>query len=145
MDIKFKLIRKSATLPKYASETAAAMDLYADIGESITIKSGERAIVPTGLQMEMPKDCCAFVMARSGLSTKHGIALANGVGLIDSDYRGEIGVALINLSNTDYVITHGDRMAQLLITTVCRANISLAESLSETSRGEGGFGSTGSN
>lgn len=130
--------------PFFATAGAAAMDLHACLGEPVLLEPGKRALIPTGIAMELPSpDYAALVFARSGLSIRNGICLSNGVGVIDSDYRGEIRVGLINLSDTPYAIRPGDRIAQLMVTPVCRPEIELAEALTGTDRGTGGFGSTG--
>ena len=132
--------------PEYATDGAAAMDLRAalDEGETVILEPGERALIPTGVHISPErKDIVAIVAARSGLGIKHGISLSNGIGVIDSDYRGEIGVGLINNGDKSFKIERGDRIAQLMFMPVCRASFALCDSLDETDRGEGGFGSTG--
>ena len=132
--------------PEYATEGAAAMDLRAalDEGESVVLEPGARALIPTGVHISPErKDVVAVVAARSGLGIKHGISLSNGIGVIDSDYRGEIGVGLINNGDKSFKIERGDRIAQLMFMPVCHARFDLCDSLDETDRGEGGFGSTG--
>ena len=130
--------------PFYASAGAAAMDLHACIDEAVTIPAGGRKVIPTGFAMALPSaDYVARVFARSGLGIKHGIAPANCVGVIDSDYRGEIMVGLQNSGDTDYVIQPADRIAQLMITPVVQSTVELVEELDDTVRGAGGFGSTG--
>ena len=141
--IDVKKIREGAILPYYATEGAAAADLYAAPGAPMTLAGGERKIVPTGLSIARPEGYVALLCARSGLASKKGIALANGVGVIDSDYRGEIGVSLINLSAEPYTVHAGDRICQMMILPVTAAAFTLSDSLPETARGEGGFGSTG--
>ncbi len=143
MKIAVKKLRGDANLPLYATEGAAASDLYASLDGPLTLKSGERKIVPTGIAMAVPDGFVALLCARSGLASKKGIALANGVGVIDSDYRGEIGVSLINLSQEDRTIEPGERIAQMMILPVFAASFEEAGSLPGTARGEGGFGSTG--
>ena len=146
MDIKIKKIRESSIIPKYASNGAAACDLHADIDKSIVLKSGERRLVSTGIAIEIPsKEIVALVYARSGLACKHGISLQNGVGVIDSDYRGEISVSLFNTSNKDFIIEPGMRIAQLCFSPVIIANLVETSKLSNTDRGISGFGSTGFN
>ena len=130
-------------LPKYQTSGAAAMDLYAAIESSITLKPLERALVPTGIKIELPENYEAQVRPRSGLAIKSGISLSNCVGTIDEDYRGEVCVGLINFSNEEFTIHRGDRIAQMLIALVTKAQISVVEDLSQTTRQEGGFGSTG--
>lgn len=130
--------------PFYASAGAAAMDLHACIDESVTIPAGGRKIIPTGIAIALPSaDYVALVFARSGLGIKHGIAPANCVGVIDSDYRGEILVGLQNSGETDYTVQPADRIAQLMITPVIQASVEMVEELDDTLRGAGGFGSTG--
>lgn len=139
-----KIINKSAhELPSYETITSAGMDLRANITEPITLKSLERTIVKTGLFIELPIGYEAQVRPRSGLAAKKGITVLNSPGTIDADYRGEIGVILVNLSHEDFVIENGERIAQLIIAKHERAEWQEVSELSETSRGEGGFGSTG--
>ncbi len=130
--------------PFYASTGAAAMDLHACIDQAVTIPAGKRAVIPTGIAIALPSaDYVALVFARSGLGIKHGIAPANCVGVIDSDYRGEIMVGLQNSGDTDYTIQPADRIAQLMITPVIQATVEMVDELDDTARGAGGFGSTG--
>ena len=130
--------------PFYASAGAAAMDLHACMVEAVTIPAGGRKVIPTDIAIALPSaDYVALVFARSGLGIKHGIAPANCVGVIDSDYRGEIMVGLQNSGDTDYVIQPADRIAQLMITPVVQSTVELVEELDDTVRGAGGFGSTG--
>ena len=130
--------------PYYASDGAAAMDLHACLDEPVTIAPGELVSLPTGIAIALPSaGYAALVFARSGLGVKHGIALSNGVGVIDSDYRGEIQVGLTNLSRVPYTISPGDRIAQLAVVPVVQARLVPVEDLDETGRGSGGFGSTG--
>lgn len=131
-------------VPFYASAGAAGMDLCACIDGPVTIAPREIVSLPTGIAIALPSaEYVALVFARSGLGIKHGVALANGVGVIDSDYRGEIRVGLVNQSAQPYTVQPGDRVAQLVVTPVLRAELELAEDLDETERGAGGFGSTG--
>lgn len=131
-------------VPFYASAGAAGMDLCACIDGPVTIAPREIVSLPTGIAIALPSaEYVALVFARSGLGIKHGVALANGVGVIDSDYRGEIRVGLVNQSSLPYTVQPGDRVAQLVVTPVVRAELELAEDLDETERGAGGFGSTG--
>lgn len=130
-------------LPYYTTPGAAAMDLHACIDEDITLPPLGRALVQTGIAIELPEGYAAFVFARSGLATKYGVCLSNSVGVIDSDYRGEVKVGLINLSNESYTVRRGDRIAQMSVMRAGQAQIELAPELSDTSRGAGGFGSTG--
>ena len=130
--------------PFYASAGAAAMDLHACMDEAVTIPAGERRMIPTGIAIALPSaDYVALVYARSGLSIKHGLCMANGVGVIDSDYRGELRVPMVNLSSEPYTIQPGERVAQLCIAPVWQAAFAPADELTDTARGAGGFGSTG--
>ncbi|WP_341216390.1 dUTP diphosphatase [uncultured Wocania sp.] len=142
--MQIKIINKSThDLPHYETVASAGMDLRANISESITLKPLERTIVKTGLFIELPIGIEAQVRPRSGLAAKKGVTVLNAPGTIDADYRGEIGVILVNLSNEDFVINKGERIAQLVIAKHERAEWVEVNELSETSRGEGGFGSTG--
>jgi len=142
--MNIKIINKSNhALPSYETMASAGMDLRANLLESVTLKPLERTIVKTGLFIELPIGIEAQVRPRSGLAAKKGITVLNSPGTIDADYRGEIGVILVNLSNDDFTIENGERVAQLVIAKHERANWIEVEELSETSRGEGGFGSTG--
>ncbi len=144
MNMKIKIINKSThNLPHYETITSAGMDLRANITESITLRPLERTIVKTGLFVELPIGYEAQVRPRSGLAAKKGVTVLNTPGTIDADYRGEIGVILVNLSNEDFIIENGERIAQLVIAKHERAEWVAVEGLSETSRGAGGFGSTG--
>lgn len=130
-------------LPAYETAGAAGMDLRAAIAEPVTLAPGERALISTGLRLEIPEGYEGQVRPRSGLAIRHGITLLNTPGTIDSDYRGLVQVVVINLGREAYTIHRGDRIAQLLITPVIRVTLETVEDLSETERGEGGFGSTG--
>ena len=142
--MQIKIINKSAhPLPHYETNASAGMDLRANINESITLKPLERTIIKTGLFIELPIGIEAQVRPRSGLAAKKGITVLNAPGTIDADYRGEIGVILVNLSNEDFIIENGERIAQLVIAKHERADWVEVKELSETSRGKGGFGSTG--
>ncbi len=142
--MQIKIINKSNhDLPSYETIASAGMDLRANISETITLKPLERTIVKTGLFIELPIGLEAQVRPRSGLAAKKGITVLNAPGTVDADYRGEIGVILVNLSNEDFIIENGERIAQLVIAKHERAEWISVEELSETSRGEGGFGSTG--
>jgi dUTP pyrophosphatase len=142
--LKIKVINKSKhPLPQYATEGSAGMDLRANIDEPIVLKPLERALVPTGLFIALPIGYEAQIRPRSGLALKHGITLANAIGTGDSDYRGEIGVILINLSNEDFIIEDGERIAQMVIARYERAEWNQVEELDETERGAGGYGHTG--
>ena len=136
-------IGKEVNPPFYATEGSAGLDLSACCEEEITLAPGERRGIPTGVAIQLPDGYGGFVFARSGLASRHGIAMSNGVGVIDSDYRGEVGMGLINLSDEPYTIQPGERVAQLCIAPVYTAAFAQADALEETSRGEGGFGSTG--
>ena len=142
--MQIKIINKSShDLPNYETIASAGMDLRANIQEPITLKSLERTIVKTGLFIELPIGYEAQVRPRSGLAAKKGITVLNSPGTVDADYRGEIGVILVNLSQEDFVIENGERIAQLIIAKHERAEWIEVQGLTETSRGEGGFGSTG--
>ena len=141
--IRVKILKDGAKLPTYGSSEAAGADLYACLDQSLTLGPGETAFVPTGLALEVPKHCAGLVYARSGLACKRGLAPANKVGVIDSDYRGEITVVLHNHGTVPQTIEHGERIAQLVITPVLQPEYTLAEELDDTQRGQGGFGSTG--
>ncbi|HDZ15624.1 hypothetical protein LCGC14_0709020 [marine sediment metagenome] len=139
-----KIINKSShDLPKYETDASAGMDLRANIFEKISLDPLERAVVKTGLYIELPKGIEAQIRPRSGLAAKKGITVLNAPGTIDADYRGEIGVILVNLSNESYTIENGERIAQMVISRHERAEWNEVEELSQTDRGEGGFGSTG--
>lgn len=139
-----KIINKSEhQLPEYETGGSAGMDLRANISEAVILKPLARAIIKTGLFIELPVGFEAQVRPRSGLAAKHGLTVLNSPGTVDADYRGEIGVILVNLSNTDFKIENGERIAQLVIAKHERADWLEVEQLNETFRGEGGFGSTG--
>ena len=141
--MKIKIINKSQhPLPKYQTELSAGMDLYANIDESITLKSLERKLIPTGLFLELPEGYEAQVRPRSGLAIKNGISVLNAPGTIDADYRGEIGVILVNLSTEDFSINNGDRIAQMVIAKYETAEWQQVSEINKTERGAGGFGST---
>jgi len=142
--MNIKIINKSRhDLPHYETSASAGMDLRANLTESRVLKPLERSVVGTGLFIELPIGYEAQVRPRSGLAAKKGITVLNAPGTIDADYRGEIGVILVNLSNDDFTIQNGERIAQLVIAKHERAQWQATETLSETDRGEGGFGSTG--
>ena len=144
--MKINIINRSRhKLPHYETEASAGMDLRANITDPITLEPLERALVSTGLFIELPIGYEAQVRPRSGLAAKKGITVLNAPGTIDADYRGEIGVILVNLSNEAFTLTDGERIAQLIIAKHERADWNETESLSVTDRGEGGFGSTGRN
>lgn len=142
--MKIKIINNSSnSIPNYETLASAGMDLRANLDSSLTLKSLERAIVKTGLFIELPVGFEAQVRPRSGLAAKNGITVLNAPGTIDADYRGEIGIIVANLSKEDFTINHGDRIAQLVIAKHERAEWVEVESLSDSDRGAGGFGSTG--
>jgi dUTP pyrophosphatase len=142
--MNIKIINKSNhELPNYETIASAGMDLRANLSESITLQPLDRKIIPTGLFLELPIGIEAQVRPRSGLAAKKGVTVLNAPGTIDADYRGEVGVILVNLSNEPFTIENGERIAQMVIAQHERAEWSLVNSLSETARGEGGFGSTG--
>ena len=148
MELKIKAldprIGKEIPAPHYATAGAAAMDLCACIDEPRTIAAGACTMIPTGIAIALPSaDYVALVFARSGLGIKKGVCLSNGVGVIDSDYRGEIGVGLVNLSDGAYTVMPGDRIAQLMVVPVVCPSLSFVDELDDTARGAGGFGSTG--
>lgn len=141
--MKIKIINKSQhPLPKYQTALSAGMDLYANLEESIALKSLERKLIPTGLFLELPEGYEAQVRPRSGLAIKNGISVLNAPGTIDADYRGEIGVILVNLSTEDFNINNGDRIAQMVIAKYETAEWQEVAEINETERGAGGFGST---
>lgn len=143
---KIKIVkkRKGAIIPKRATRGSAGFDLHACIDENVIIKSGEKCLIPTGIAVEVQeKNAAGFVFARSGLGVKYGITLSNAVGVIDSDYRGEIFVSLCNLSHEDYEVHPKDRIAQLVIMPVCLPIIEEVDVLTVSERNENGFGSTG--
>ena len=148
MELKIKAVSpkigKEIPTPFYATPGAAAMDLHACLDQPITLLPGGRTVIPTGIAIALPSaEYMALVFARSGLGAKHGIALSNGVGVIDSDYRGELRVGLTNFSRTPYTIAPGDRIAQLAVVPVVQVRPVPVLDLDETARGSGGFGSTG--
>lgn len=142
--LKIKKLRENALVPKYATKGAAGMDLHACIDSPVTLEPGKLLMIPTGIAIELPDaSLAAFIHARSGLGVKHGICLSNGVGVVDSDYRGEVCVGLCNVSDKAYTIEPLERVAQMVIAPVSVMEIEEVEGLSDTDRGEGGFGSTG--
>ena len=141
--IRVMKLQEKAILPTYGSEEAAGADLYACLDEPVIAMPGETVWIPTGLAMEIPKGCAGLVYARSGLACKKGLAPANKVGVIDSDYRGPVTVVLHNHGNVAQTIAHGERIAQMVITPVLTPVYECADELSDTGRGQGGFGSTG--
>ena len=144
INIKFLENNKEKQIPFYATDGSAGMDMKACLENDVTLKPLERALIPTGIAISLPgPKYGAFLFARSGLASKHGITLANCVGVVDSDYTGEIKVALVNLSNEEYTITNGERIAQMVIAPVYTPRLTECDSLDETKRGMAGFGSTG--
>lgn len=142
-EVKIKKISEKAILPEYQTAGAAGMDIAACLDETVVLKPFERKLIPTGFAIAVPQGYAAFLYARSGLASKKGITLTNCVGVIDSDYRGEVKVALVNLSDEDFEINSGDRIAQMVISEVKCADLKEVDSLDETDRAAGGFGSTG--
>lgn len=143
MQLKIKRLHPDAHIPFYATEGSAGMDLFSVNDEELILPPLGNALVPTGIAVSIPKGYAAFIFARSGLAVKFGINLRNGVGVIDSDYRGEIKVGLCNISDKEYTVRKHDRIAQMVIMPAITAEISECEDLDETERGSGGFGSTG--
>lgn len=141
--LKIEKLPHNKNLPEYQTEGAAGMDLCAAIEQPVTLKSLERKLIPTGIKIELEHGFEAQVRPRSGISIKHGISLVNCVGTIDEDYRGEVCIPVINLSNEEYTILPNERIAQMIIAKVERAEIRVVQSLSKTVRAAGGFGSTG--
>ena len=141
--LKIERLGNNRILPEYKTDGAAGMDLYAAINEPITLKSLERKLIPTGLKIELEHGYEAQIRPRSGLSIKHGITLINCVGTIDEDYRGEVCIPVVNISNEDYTIEPDERIAQMVISKVEQAELKIVTELTATSRGAGGFGSTG--
>lgn len=138
-----KIISDSGELPAYETEGAAGMDIKAYLNEPVRIEPWQRQLIPTGLYIEIDPGFEIQLRARSGLAIKHGIALVNGIGTIDCDYRGEVKVALINMSDEAFEINNGDRIAQMVVNRIEKASIVRVDKLSDTSRGAGGFGHTG--
>ncbi|MDO5310977.1 MAG: dUTP diphosphatase [Clostridia bacterium] len=143
IDVKIKYLSKYATPPEYATDGSLGMDVSAAVAAPMTIKAGERVLVPMGFALEIPEGWGAFIFPRSGLSFRKGISMSNCVGVIDNDYRGEVKASVINLSDKDYVINPGDRIAQMLFLPVEKAKLTEASELYDTERAGGGFGSTG--
>ncbi len=141
--INVKIHSLSGRVPKYETEGASGMDIRAYLERPVTLRPGERALIPTGISVELPEGFEAQIRARSGLAVKNGISLINGIGTIDGDYRGEIKVGLINLGEEDFVIDDGDRIAQMVVAGYEKVDWEPADTLEETSRGCGGFGHTG--
>ncbi len=143
MNIPVKKLRFGAKLPTYGSAEAAGADLYACLEESVTVAPGESVWIPTGLALEVPKGCAGLIYARSGMACKRGLAPANKVGVVDSDYRGEVCVVLHNHGKAPQTIENGERIAQFVLTPVYTPIYEEVENLSDSQRGNGGFGSTG--
>ena len=141
--VRVKKLHPNAVLPTYGSAEAAGADLYACLEAAVTIAPGEVYWVPTGIALEVPKGCAGLVYARSSLGAKRGLAPANKVGVVDSDYRGEVKVVLLNHSNQPQTLQPGERVAQFVITPVLQPAYEEVDELTDTSRGAGGFGSTG--
>ena len=141
--IPVKILRNGAVLPTYGSAEAAGADLYACLEHPVTVAPGETVFVPTGIALEVPRGCAGLIYARSGMACKRGLAPANKVGVVDSDYRGEIMVALHNHGTISQTVEHGVRIAQFVITPVLTPAYEVAEELTDTVRNTGGFGSTG--
>ena len=143
LTLKIKKLDNFVSMPEYKTQGASAMDLVAAISEDVVIPPGEIRMIPTGIALELPHNTEAQVRSRSGLAIKSGIAVVNGIGTIDEDYRGEICVGLINHSRNDFKISRGDRIAQMAIMEVLKPEIVIEDELSDTMRSSGGFGSTG--
>lgn len=141
--VRAKILREGARLPSYGSAEAAGADLYACLSAAVTVAPGETAFIPTGIALEVPLGCAGLIYARSGMACKRGLAPANKVGVVDSDYRGEIIVALHNHGTVSQTVENGERIAQFVITPVLTPVYEAAEELSDTARNQGGFGSTG--
>lgn len=143
MEIKIKRLHEAARLPTRGTEHSAGADLYACLEAPVTILPGERRTIPTGLALEIPPGHGGFVFPRSSVASRYGLSLSNCVGVIDADYRGEVAVALLHHGGEPYTVRHGDRIAQLVVMPVCMADFTFSDELTDTVRGEGGFGSTG--
>ena len=143
VEIRFLRLHQGAQLPAYQTEHAAGLDLHACIEAPVTLAPGDIAMIPCGFAMAIPHGFEAQVRPRSGLATKHGIGMPNSPGTIDSDYRGEMKVPLVNLGRAAFTVEHGMRIAQMVVAPVARATVRVVEELDGTSRGGGGFGSTG--
>ncbi len=141
--VNIKKLKNGAAMPSYGSEYAAGADLYACLDSNVSIKPGETVLIPTGIAMELPLETVGLIYARSGLASKKGLAPANKVGVIDCDYRGEVMVALHNHGAAEQTVSHGERIAQMVIAPYYTAVFEEADELSDTVRGSGGFGSTG--
>ncbi|MBQ8583802.1 MAG: dUTP diphosphatase [Clostridia bacterium] len=143
MKLKIKKLDERAIIPTYGTEYSAGADLYNMGGETVSVAPGETVLIHTGLSIEIPEGYCGLIFARSGLATKRGLAPANKVGVVDSDYRGEWMVALHNHSDKTATVEGGERVAQMVVVPYLKAEFELTDELSETERGAGGFGSTG--
>lgn len=143
IDVKIKYLHPSVTKPEYATDGSLGLDLAAALESPLTVKAHAREVVPVGIAIQIPKGYGGFIFPRSGLALKKGLTMCNAVGVIDNDYTGEIKLAMLNISDKDYTINPGDRVAQLVILPVACARLIEVESLTETDRGAGGFGSTG--
>jgi dUTP pyrophosphatase len=143
VEIRFRRLHQGAQLPAYQTEHAAGLDLHACIEAPVTLAPGDIAMIPCGFAMAIPHGFEAQVRPRSGLATKHGIGMPNAPGTVDSDYRGEMKVPLVNLGRAAFTVEHGMRIAQMVVAPVARATVRVVEELDGTSRGAGGFGSTG--
>jgi dUTP pyrophosphatase len=141
--VAFKRLREDAAIPRYMTDAAAGLDLAAALDAPLTLTPGERALVPTGLAVAIPHGYEGQVRPRSGLAARHGVTCLNTPGTIDSDYRGPVGVILVNHGREPFTVQHGDRIAQLVIASVARAELTEVSELPPTDRGQGGFGSTG--
>lgn len=141
--VRVKILKAGAKLPTYGSAQAAGADLYACLDTAVTVAPGETAFIPTGIALEVPVGCAGLIYARSGMACKRGLAPANKVGVVDSDYRGEIIVALHNHGKLPQIVENGERVAQFVITPVLTPAYEVTEELSDTARNQGGFGSTG--
>lgn len=141
--VRVKRLRPSAELPRYQTPGAAGMDLHAALDAPITLAPGARALVPTGLALAIPHGWEGQVRPRSGLAAKHGVTVINAPGTIDSDYRGEVGVVLVNHGQEPFVVKHGERIAQIVFAPYAQATLEEVDELDETARGAGGYGSTG--
>ena len=143
MQVRIKLLNSRGTLPSYQTEGSAAADIAACLDTSVTLESGGRAVIPAGFALQVPQGYEAQIRARSGLSSRYGITIANGIGTIDSDYRGEVGVILLNLGGEPFTVEHGMRIAQLAVVRCDQVTWEQVDQLEESVRGKGGYGSTG--
>ena len=145
MEIKVKKLHEDAILPVYQTKGAAGADIHARLDEPVTMQPGERRAIPTGLAMEIPEGSEVQIRARSGMSIKHGMTMVNGIGTIDADYRGEVAALMINLGQEAFTVEPGMRIGQMVVAQYVAITWSESDALSETDRGEGGFGSSGTN